>query len=234
MTKDIFGQALIDYSTETMPIPLYLHSNYGDIDEMPIDVFFREEDDLTELEDIALALCDGKVLDVGAGAGTHTLYLQNHGFEVTALEISDKACQVMASRGISDILNIDFYRLDDQKKYDTLLFMMNGIGIAGTYGSFITTLRHCQSILAEGGQLLFDSSDINYLYTDFDIQKPESYYGEIEYQYEYNGEKGQPFKWLYLDQQSLINIAREEDWVVQILYEDDSDQYLARMEKKII
>src|SRR5690606_41708223 len=65
-----------------------LHSSYGDIEEMPIEVFYRDKEDFPELEFIALSLCDGKVLDVGAGVGSHVLYLQEKNFDVTALEVS--------------------------------------------------------------------------------------------------------------------------------------------------
>lgn len=232
MLRDVYGEALFDFHTNgVLKSPLLLHSSYGDIEEMPIDVFFRDEEDFPELEFIALSLCDGKVLDVGAGVGSHALFLQEKGFDITALEVSATACNIMRERGVQQILPEDFFQLKD-KQFDTLLFLMNGIGLAGTTDGFRELLRHSKSLLSEKGQLLFDSSDISYLYDEYRIQRPAHYFGEIIYQYEYNGNKGEPFKWLYLDQNMLIDIARAENWVVQILFEDDSDQYLVRMEPK--
>ncbi|WP_270089628.1 class I SAM-dependent methyltransferase [Sphingobacterium sp. SYP-B4668] len=232
MNRDVYGEALQDYfATGEELSPLLLHSSYGDIEEMPIDIFFREDEDYTELEFIALSLCDGKVLDVGAGAGTHALYLQQKGFEVEALEISTVATNIMAQRGVHHILNKNIFQLQNTK-YDTLLFLMNGIGLAEDIEGFKRLLKHCKSLLTTRGQLLFDSSDISYLYEEYRIPKPDHYFGEINYQYEYKGIKGSPFKWLYLDQKMLIKIAREENWVVQILFEDDNDQYLVRMEPR--
>lgn len=230
--RDVYGEALYDYyQHEKLAAPLLLHNSYGEAEEMPIEVFFREEEDFPELEFIALSLCDGKVLDVGAGAGAHALYLQQKDFDVTALDLSATSCHILQQRGIQKVLQGDIFDLKDQK-YDTLLFLMNGIGLAGTVEGFKKLLAHCKTLLTDKGQLLFDSSDISYLYEDFGIPKPSHYLGEISYQYEYNGQRGTPFRWLYLDQGTLIKIAHEEGWVVQILFEDESDQYLVRMEPK--
>lgn len=230
MHRDVYGEALAEYfAKEELSTPLLLHSTYGDIEEMPVEVFFREAHDFTELEFIALSLCDGKVLDVGAGVGAHALYLQEKNYEVSALEISPTACNIMMQRGVHHIIQENFFTLSD-KKFDTLLFLMNGIGIAETIEGFRKLLKHSKTLLTEKGQLLFDSSNISYLYDEYRIQRPSYYFGEIGYQYEFKGIKGEPFKWLYMDQDMLIQVAHEEGWVVQILYEDENDQYLARME----
>lgn len=230
--RDVYGEALTEFHQKgDLATPLMLHSSYGDIEEMPVEVFFRDEDDFPELEFIALSLCDGSVLDVGAGVGSHALYLQSKGFNVTALEISPAACNIMKERGVEKIVTQDFFHLKDSK-YDTLLFLMNGIGLAESIEGFKSLLLHAKTLLTENGQLLFDSSNISYLYDEYHIERPEHYFGEIEFQYELNSIKGKPFKWLYLDQETLIKIAHEESWVVQVLYEDENDQYLVRMEPR--
>lgn len=230
--RDVYGEALAEYfEKQELSTPLYLHSTYGDIEEMPIEVFFRDPEEFPELEFIALSLCDGKVLDVGAGVGAHALYLQEKDFDVTALEISATACTIMQQRGVQKIVQENFYNLKDAQ-YDTLLFLMNGIGLAGTVDGFRQLLAHSKTLLTDRGQLLFDSSDISYLYDEYRILRPSYYFGEIGFQYEFKGIKGEPFKWLYLDQDILIKIAHEEGWVVQILFEDENDQYLVRMEPR--
>ena len=232
MHRDVYGEALQEFHVNNeLASPLLLHSTYGDIEEMPVEVFYRTEEDLPELEFIALSLCDGKVLDVGAGVGSHALYLQDKDFDVTALEISESACNIMRQRGVQQIIQDDFFKINNQQ-YDTLLFLMNGIGLAQSLEGFKNLLHHAKTLLTDRGQLLFDSSDISYLYDEYRIQRPTYYFGEIGYQYEFKGVKGEPFKWLYLDQQTLIKIAHEENWVVQVLFEDENDQYLVRMEPR--
>ncbi|MCL8001059.1 hypothetical protein M8994_22970, partial [Brucella sp. 21LCYQ03] len=152
MEYDPYGDALLAvYHQSPNRQPLYLHTSYGDTDEMPVDVFFRTEDDFSELEHIALALCDGHVLDVGAGAGAHALYLQSKNFAVTGLEISSLAAGVMQQRGVHDILQADFFE-HKNATYDTLLFLMNGIGIAGTLAGFRALLKHSKTLLSDRGQ----------------------------------------------------------------------------------
>lgn len=232
MERDVYGEALYDFQVlQELKDPLLLHSSYGDIEEMPVDIFFRDETEFPELEHIALALCDGYVLDVGAGVGSHALSLQAKGFRVDALEISASACSIMKQRGVQHVIQNDFFHLQDGN-YDTLLFLMNGIGLVGTLEGLRQLLRHSKNLLSDKGQLLFDSSDIAYLYDEYHIPKPEHYLGEIRFQYEYKGNVGKPFHWLYIDQQELIKIAREENWVVQILFEDGNEQYLVRMEPR--
>lgn len=233
MAPDVLGHALHDYLLGNTHEKLLLHTSYDDeVEEMPVDVFFRNPADFPELEHIALALCDGHTLDVGAGAGCHALYLQQQGNDVTALEQSPLACSVMRQRGIQNVIQADFFTCQGDT-YDTLLFLMNGIGLAGSVAGLRTLLQHCQSLLRKGGQLLFDSSDISYLYADGSVEKPRGYHGEIRYQYEYKGLMGAPFDWLFIDQEMLIRIARTEGWVVQVVFEDENDQYLVRMEPKI-
>jgi SAM-dependent methyltransferase len=227
MKTDIFGEALQDYFEKRIQSPLILHNNYGEDEDMPLDVFFRDPEDFPELEFIALALCDGKVLDVGAGAGSHSLYLQEKGFDVTALDLSPQACAIMKNRGVKKILNRNIFEYVGVK-YDTLLFLMNGIGLAENIDGFKRLLAQCKKILKKGGQLIFDSSNIAYLYEE-GLSLPNHYYGEVIFQYEYKSEQGAPFGWLYIDQNTLIKLAQQDGWVVQILYEDENDQYLVRL-----
>lgn len=227
--ENVFGRALLDYYLNTEPETLMLHNNYGSVEEMPVEVFFRKPVDFPELEFIALSLCEGKVLDIGAGAGSHALYLQSQGHKVHALEQCRSACMIMESRGVEKVRNGDFFTYTGDR-YDTLLFMMNGIGIAGNLENVAQLLEHSKSLLNPGGQILFDSSDLAYLYKDGTVPKPEGYYGEVGFQYEYKGKLGTPFGWVYVDQDTMGAIANANGWVMQVLYEDKDDQYLARLE----
>lgn len=228
-TPDIFGRALMDHYQGKQNDPLYLFTQDSpDLEVMPVDLFFRQGKDFPDMEQIALALCDGSVLDVGAGAGSHTLFLQERGYDVTALERSPLACQVMQQRGVKQLIQADIFHYNAQQ-YDTLLFLMNGIGLVQSISGLEGFLEHAKRLLKPGGQLLFDSSDIAYFYTE-GLPSSGPYYGEIRFQYEYQDKKSEPFQWLYIDQATLIRIGHAAGWVVQILDEDDHFQYLVRME----
>lgn len=223
---DVFGLALSDFYKNNEADILWLNNSYGEVEEMPVDIFFRTEEEMPELEHRALAECRGKVLDVGAGVGSHALILQEIGINVTAIDISPSAVRIMKSRGVKNAIEQNIYEVN--QKYDTLLFLMNGIGLTGTLAGFIDFLKYSKSLINPNGQLLFDSSDISYLYED--TLKPENhYFGEVSYSYTYKDQKGNWFNWLYLDQKTLIRLAAENGWHAEIIFNDNEDQYLASL-----
>ena len=225
--KDIFGQALFDYFKGEGKHKLWINNTYGLKEEMPLDVYFRTEDEMPDLELIALNNCRGKVLDIGAGAGSHALILQELGLAVTALDISELAVTIMLQRGVKYAITKDIFDYNTEK-FDTLLLLMNGIGLCGTIQQLRLFLQHAKTLLNKGGQLIFDSSDIAYLY-EGELPDSDNYYGELSYQYVYKGKKTDWFKWLYIDQEKLKAVTAEEGWAMEVLYQDDMDQYLARL-----
>ncbi|ATP58442.1 SAM-dependent methyltransferase [Pedobacter ginsengisoli] len=224
---DVFGEALKDQFTKPPAETLWVHNSYDEPEEMPVDVYFRGEDEMPELELTALAMCKGKVLDVGAGVGSHALILQKRGFNVTGMDISTPAVAIMKQRGLKQAIegNILTYKEDT---YDTLLFMMNGIGLTGSIAGLKAFLQHVKGLINPDGQLVFDSSDLSYLYQEIPFPL-NGYYGEVSFRYEYKSIKGNWFKWVYVDQKTLIDIARQSGWDAEIVFEDDHDQYLARL-----
>jgi SAM-dependent methyltransferase len=225
--KDIFGNALFDYFKQNGKHKLWINNTYGPKEEMPLDVYFRTEEEMPDLEHIALGRCSGRVLDIGAGAGSHALILQNLGLDVTALDISDLAVNIMLQRGVRHAIAKDIFYYHTEK-FDTLLLLMNGIGLCGTLQQLRLFLQHAKTLLNKGGRLIFDSSDITYLYED-ELPDGDNYYGELSYQYVYKGQKTDWFKWLYIDEETLKKVASEEGWVMEVLYRDDMDQYLTRL-----
>jgi len=224
---DVPGQALSDFHHHKPSGKLWIHNKYGKKEEMPVKVYFRTVAEMPDLELIALQNCVGKVLDIGAGAGSHTLPLQEKGIDVTALEISPMAAEVMKQRGVEKIITEDIFNLTSGD-FDTLLLLMNGIGLTGNISRLRLFLQHVKTLLNPGGQILFDSSDVAYLYNG-KIPELAHYYGEIMYRYEYKKQKTDWFSWLYIDRHKLKKIAAETGWETEILSEDEYDQYLAKL-----
>lgn len=224
---DVFGKALQDQFSTGTADTLWLNNSYDEPEEMPVDIFFRTEEEMPDIELEAMDLCEGRVLDVGGGAGSHALILQNRGFDVVALDISSSAVEIMKSRGVLNAVEADIFTYQNGK-FDTLLLLMNGIGITATIEGFKKFLEHAKSLLNEDGQLLFDTSDISYMYEGAELPA-DKYYGEVSYQYEYREEKGDWFNWVYIDPQTLKKIAKECGWECHLLFDDGEDQYLAEM-----
>ena len=185
---------------------------------------------MPELELQALNLVKGSVLDIGAGAGVHALELMDRGHQVKAIDTSEGAVKHLKALGINS-LQIDFFNLKE-KKFDTLLLLMNGIGIAGKLSNLEKTLNHAKTLLNPGGKILCDSSDIKYLYEDEDgslwIDLNTEYYGNFRFQMHYKGEKGDWFDWLYVDFDNLFKSAKNTGFKASKVFEMD-DHYLAEL-----
>lgn len=225
---DIFGEALSDYYYHRKRDILWLHNSYAEPEEMPIEVFFRKEAEMPELELLALEFCSGKIVDIGAGAGSHALLLQDQGKDVTALEVNNTACSIMRQRGVRKVSNADIFTFNEEK-FDTLLLMMNGIGLCGNMEGLRNFLRQAGHWMNKDGRIIFDSSDISYLYDGRTVPS-NRYFGEICYQYEYKGNKGPSFNWLYVDWHTMEKTAKDEGWSFRLLHEDGYDQYLASLQ----
>lgn len=224
--NDVLGNAMHDYWHQKTLSRLWINNKYGAKEEMPVATYFREEDDMPDIEWMALEQCRGKVLDIGAGAGSHALYLQEQGLDVTAMDISPLCVKIMQERGVVKAIEGDIFSYH-QGGYDTLLMLMNGIGLAGTIEGLKKLLIHLKTLLNADGQLLFDSSDVAYLY-EGNLPK-QGYYGEIEYQYTYKKLKTEWFKWLYIDEHTLKQVAAECGYLADILIDDEYGQYLTRL-----
>lgn len=231
--NDPMGAAIRDYQSKGKASRLRVLSSMFDEDEMPVAHLFRTFNQMPRLEQKALSMAKGRVLDIGAGAGCHALVLQERGLEVKAIDISPLSCEVMKERGVKNAECVNLFDPQLQGKYDTLLLLMNGTGIAGKLNRLSMLLNRLKELLAEGGQILIDSSDLKYIYEnedgsmDIDLNAP--YYGEVDYQMQYKNVKGEPFDWLYTDPMLLASISKQCALNCEIVEEGENYDFLARL-----
>lgn len=230
---DPIGQAIYNFHFHHDPEILRVDTNYTEDEEIDPAAFFRSLEEMSALEQAAIGLCRGHVLDVGAGAGCHALELQGRQMDVVALEKSELAFQVMKDRGVLHPVLGDIYHYRGET-FDTILLLMNGIGIAGTLEGYGRLLDHLKGLLAPGGQILFDSSDISYLFEEEDGSQwidlaNDRYYGEMDYTVTYKERFTATFPWLYLDRETLEKIAEENGYVTEFPAEGDDNNFLARL-----
>lgn len=227
---NVFDLALHDFFHHRQQGPLLIHNKYGKPDEMDLAAYFRQEDDLSDLEACALSLVQGKTLDIGAGVGSISLILQAYGLDITALEVSAVCSNIMQQRGVQKVVRDDFFTFQPARPYDTLLLMMNGLGICGTLSNLPAMLVRFEELLAPGGQVLFDSSDVSYI--DQPSVPATRYMGEMDYRYEYQGQRGGWFTWLYIDSDRLKAELTPYNFNLQIVMEDANGQYLGRLTRQ--
>ncbi|WKW47228.1 methyltransferase domain-containing protein [Myroides sp. JBRI-B21084] len=236
MFKDLFGKAMLDYIQNNQPENLITETNISEADEMDVAYLFRSYKEMPNLEQKALKLAKGNILDVGCGAGSHALYLQEIGLNVTAIDVSANAIETCKIRGVNNAIKTDILEIDSTLKYDTILLLMNGTGIFGRLKNIDQYLTKLKDLLTEKGQILIDSSDLIYMFDEDEdggkwIPLYHDYYGELIFNISYKGEKEEPFNWLYLDFNTLQNACLAQNLKCELILEGENFDYLARITK---
>lgn len=236
--RRIHGRALWDFFRGDRSASLVLHSDLGEHDEIPVSVFFREPPNFFPFDKAALELCRGRVLDVGAGTGVHSLVLQARGFSVCAIDILPQAIDIMQKRGVRQAYLADAFGLA-AATFDTVLMLMNGIGIVGDLDGLDRFLYGAHRLLGPGGQILVDSADLRprreaaRRVPGYPRRADGRYIGEAQIQLEYRGEKGEPFPELYVDPDTLAHYAERNGWESEVVFRGEAGGYLARLTERL-
>ena len=205
--KDPMGAAIIDYLAHGKASKLRVFSSMFDEDEIPVNQLFRTFQEMPSLEQKALQLSTGKILDVGAGSGCHTLALQEMGKEVTAIDISPLSVEAMNKRGVKDARLQNFFDKSLTGPFDTILLLMNGSGIIGKLENLPAFFHRLKEGLAPG----------------------DDYFGEIDFRMQYKSIKGDSFDWLYIDFNTLNLYARQAGFKAEKIEDGEHYDYLARI-----
>ena len=233
--KDLFGQAMLDFYTNNNPSNITTETSISDADEMDIAYMFRNYKDMPPVEQEALDRSYGKVLDIGCGAGSHALYLQNNKkLDITAIDFSENAIQTCRLRGLKNAKNANLFDFYTDVKFDTILLLMNGTGICGKISNLNKFIQKIKSLLSKDGQILIDSTDIRYMYdrdNEDNIILPfdMNYFGELQFFLTYKNQKCTAFDWLYLDFETLKNYCKINGMLCDKIIEEKNHEYLAKI-----
>ena len=229
---DPMGAAIYDYYVNGNADTLIVHSSMFEDDEIPVEDLFRTLDAMPLVERLALEQAKGRILDVGAGSGCHSIALKELGKTSVAIDISPLSVEVMMQRGL-DARQVNLFDESFTEKFDTILMLMNGTGIIGTLDNMPVFFERMRQLLAPGGCILIDSSDLRYLYEEEDgslmIDLADDYYGQLDYRMEYKDILGEPFDWLYVDFETLAIYAEENGFTTELIEEGDHYDYLAKL-----
>lgn len=232
---DTYSQALRNYHQGLEPKSYEIVRDDGYSSIVPLSDFF-DDSDFSKNEQNALQSCEGRVLDIGAGVGRHSLELQRRNIEVTAVDISQAAIDIMKQRGVVKTIHSDVMKLSNPK-YDTLLMLMNGIGMFGTPEHLDAFLGHTSSLLTDKGVIIFNSVDvlqtdnpIHIKYREQNIQN-NKYPGQQKLQINYADVTGSWFNWLHLSFKEISLLAQKHRFKVELVNMKDNGQYVAKLLK---
>lgn len=237
-SMELLGLALLDFFHGDLSAKVVIHREDGEKSDLSVNDFFRDLPDFFPTEQIALDLCRGRILDVGAGTGLHSLVLQERGFAVWAVDISLEACEVMRRRGVrqvccADIL--DFKVEGELDPFDTLLILGRSIGMVERLAGLDRFLSYANGLVHPKGQILLNSMDVRCTTNPKHLAYHEAnrragrYYGQFRLQLEYKGQRGTPFGWLYVDPEVLTDRALKAGWGCQVIHREEDGNYLARL-----
>ncbi len=236
MTNDAMdphGAALLAYLEGDRDAAITIHRDDGHADVVHAKHFFRPAD-FGVADRLALEAARGHVLDVGGGAGVHSLALQDRGLRVTAIDTSSQAVEVMRRRGVRDIACSSLLDYAGGP-FDTVLMLGHGAGIAGTMDGLDQLLLRVTSLLAPDGQLLVDSLDVrktadpaHLAYHDRNRRLGRGA-GETRLRLHFRDLVGSEVEWLHVDPDALEALARTRGWASQVLTADEAGNYLAKL-----
>jgi SAM-dependent methyltransferase len=215
--RDVFGKAILDAS-KGKKVAMAVRRDDSRLDEEDVSHYFTNFDQFPKVEQKAMSLTEGLVLDVGCGAGRHSLYLQTKGLDVIALDISRLAIRVAHQRGIYNPIQAAAPLLPFKNQtFSTILLMFNNFGILGGYQETIIFLKELKRILKPNGIILASS-----IHATLTTNKSHLKYHEmnrkrglppglVKIRLEYNGETGEWFKLLLAspDEMKMLSTKAE-------------------------
>lgn len=204
-----------------------VRTDVGGAEEMPVAHFFRTPEEMGAVEAAALRLARGRILDLGAGPGAHAVPLVRRGLAVTAVEILPEARAALAEEGVADVRS-GTDALGAGERFDTILALMNGLGLCATLEELGAFLARLAGLLDEGGQILADSTDPR----DWDNPADGRYPGEVHMQLGFAGRWGELFPFLFVDADTLRTIASAQGLEVEVAAEEEDGRYLARITRR--
>ncbi len=238
--EDAFGHALLDYFLgEEAQIIIERDDGNLDVSGEP-EIYFREFDQWEEYERIAMAHGSGRVLDIGGGAGRHSLYLQGKGHSVVALDNSPLAIEVMKRRGVREVVLMPAAQISSKLGiFDTILMMGNNFGLVANKRRAKWLLRRFHSMTTNEAKIIattlnpLTTTDTRHLdYHERNRQKSRMT-GQVRIRARYRNYIGNWFDYLFVTLDEMNSITDETGWYVSEVIESEGPVYVAIIAKKI-
>ncbi|MGA1984313.1 MAG: class I SAM-dependent methyltransferase [Acidobacteriaceae bacterium] len=228
-----YSQAMLDYWHGDSEATYSIRRDDGFSQEIRVAPSF-DTSHFNPLEQLAMSCSTGRILDTGAGVGRHTLFLQQSGRNVTALELEPELAAIMLERGVEKSFANNIFTLEGVQ-FDTILMLMNGFGLVGTLAGADAFFEHARHLVSPEGQILCDSLDVRRTTNPTHLALQQSNLrmgkpiGQMNFCIKYQGKCGEPFDWLHLDFGGLSDLARNHGWTAELLAQEENGHYLAKL-----
>lgn len=199
--------------------------------------YFASRDEWNEGTLAMLDALEGPVLDVGCGAGKHALWLQDHGREVVAIDVSPGAVRAARERGVEDARVMDMFDLSFPRgQFRTALVNGTQAGLAGSLPGLRALLADLARVTDEEGVAVVDSYRPETLDDDFGGYRSDPRDGVVRrafhVEYDRDGERlvGRSLSFVLFSPDRLREATIGTPWTLAETYAREH-YYQARLEK---
>ncbi|MFH1368632.1 MAG: methyltransferase domain-containing protein [Elusimicrobiota bacterium] len=240
-TKDAYGKEIwARYKKKSDIETIERDDGYSESSPGFASIYFSPHKEWSEHDNKAIKLVKGRVLDVGCGAGRHSLYLQGLGFDVTAIDNSPLAVKVCRLRGIKKAKVISVTQTGKFKagSFDTIIMMGNNFGLMGGFRQARRILKAFYRITSPGGRIIAETTDP--YKTDF---PPHLKYqawnrrrgrmsGQLRIRAKFGKCRGPWFDYLFVSREELKDILSGTRWKIEKLINTKTSKYMMILHKK--
>lgn len=236
--RDAFGRMLLDCleGIESREI-IERDDGYIDTGGQKLAYFSKFEEWMAH-EQEAIHYCQGRVLDIGCGAGRHSLYLQERGFDVHGIDVSPLAVEVCRRRGLAHVSNLSITRLSARLgEYDTILMLGNNFGLMANWPRAKWLLRRMYKMTSNRGRIIASTLD------PYQTDNPDhlAYHqrnrdsgrmsGQVRIRARYRNLIGSWFDYLFVSKEEMSRLLADSGWIVNRFIDGDGPLYAAIIDK---
>jgi SAM-dependent methyltransferase len=237
LDKDAYGGMLHDRFMGKRTFEIVERSD-GLIDAYPSN-YFVTYDKWSRHEKQAIRYAKGRVLDIGAGAGRVSLYLQKKGCDVLATDISPLAIKVCKLRGVRKARVIPIMELAPRLgTFDTIVMYGNNFGLFGSFLRAKLLLRRFYRMTSPDARLIVESNDIyktdnpDHLAYQKANRSRGRMSGQIRLRVRYRRHCTPWFDYLMVSRDEMKDILKSTGWEVERFFRSDSSSYTAVIRKE--
>lgn len=235
---DPLGRLLRDYHEDGELADTPVHRRDDDhTSRAPAEWYFLPAEEWPAFERTGVGKARGTVLDVGCGAGRASLWLQERGHEVLAVDRSPGAVAVAADRGVDRAAVADMDLLPvTADAFDTALFAGQQFAAGSERRDIAERLRRLWTVVPPGGRVVADLTDPKRVldpdHADYQADNElEEGLARRRFRLEYDGEVGPWIDLLSVAPEVLEELADETGWVVASTEYDEGARYWVVLER---
>jgi SAM-dependent methyltransferase len=235
--RDLLGRVLRDYHDDELKAAPVHRRDDDHTSRAPAEWYFLPGEEWPDFERAGVGKVRGDVLDVGCGAGRTSLWLQERGHHVLAVDRSPGALAVASDRGVARVAVADVDLLPvTADEYDTVVFAGLQFAVGTDRRDLAERLRRLWTVVPPGGRIVADLSDptrvVDPEHAEYQADHTvEEGLTHRRFRLEYDGETGPWMDLLSVSPDVLEDLAAETGWLVGSLEHDGGARYWAVLER---